>query len=345
MANRFHSEEPPSPNGQRPPLFDPDVPVTVPPLNAEILLALLMTHPHLQRALKRDPDTEPDRHSLYDAMLATAALSEDWEEGAIVALIHEGNTRNALPAPPVQLCRLIIHEAHLRSKTGDLDFAREKVLDQLSDTWGLQISEVIRHGTENALWHLRLLDGREIQLGSSEALLSQAKVRAKIFDVTGHIIPRYGPKDARLWDHHVEILALVARTIDTPEMTRVGQAKALLMGYLEQQDCQIERDNSSEEWGTLALNNRPFVRDGLVYISVRNFLLAHVRMVYPRMTQSELLDLLRLIGGKRTTVAIHGMTETSRSLWRLPVVTLIEAIPATLELAEDTSMVHTLHDT
>ena len=126
-----------------------------------------------------------------------------------------------------------MHEASVREKTGDLDLARESLLNNLSDIWGLDITAVIRHGTENALWHLRLFDGREIQLGTSKDLLMQAHVRTQIYDVTGKVIPRYKPSDARLWDHHMEILALVAFTVDTPEMTHMGQAKAIVNGYLE----------------------------------------------------------------------------------------------------------------
>jgi hypothetical protein len=331
MADHRFTPETPNPNGQPPPHLLPldlESPLDVPTLAAETLLGLLMAHPHLQRALKRDPETDPTRHGIYDAMLAEAALQDSWNEGAIVALIQEGNTRNSLPPPAVGLCRVILHEAHLRTKTGDLDFARERLLDQLSDVWGLQIHNVIRHGTENALWHLHLVDGREIQLGTSEDLMSQSKVRARIFDVTGHIIPRYSAKDARLWDHHIEMLALVARTVDTPEMTREGQAKALIMGYLEEQDCTFDHETSKEEWGELALANRPFFREGLVYISARNLWLTYVHGVAPKMDYGELLDLLRLLGGRRITLTIHERSPerktTSRSMWRLAPAHLVE---------------------
>jgi hypothetical protein len=324
--HRFSPDASHNPNGQHPPLdLDLDSPLTIPTLTAEALLGLLMAHPHLQRALKRDPDTDAARHGIYDALLAEAAMQDGWEPGAIVALIQEGNTRNSLPALPVGLCRLIVHEAQLRTKTGDLDFARERLLDQLSDVWGIQIHTVIRHGTENALWHLHLVDGREIQLGSSEDLMVQGKVRARIFDVTGHVIPRYSAKDARLWDHHMEMLALVAQTVDTPEMTREGQARALVLGYLEDQDCPMDQDTSKEEWGDRALSNLPFVREGLVYLSARHVFTTHVHGIDPRMKPSEFLDLLRLLGARRTVIFIRDPTPTSRSLWRLAPARLRDA--------------------
>jgi hypothetical protein len=316
--------EPPSHHDQRP-MFEVDTPLDIPTLTAEAILGLLMAHPHLQRALKRDPDTDAARHGIYDALLAEAAVQEGWDPGAIVALIQEGNTRNSLPVPPLTLCRLIVHEAHLRTKTGDLDFARERVIEMLANAWGLQIVTVIRHGTENALWHLHLLDGREIQLGSSENLMTEGKVRARIFDVTGHVIPRYGTKYAHLWDHHMEQLAMVAQIVDTPEMTREGQARALVLGYLEEQRCRLDREASKEDWGKLALSNKPFVWGGFLYLSLRNFWLTYVRHSAPQLLQTDVLDLLRLLGGRRTKVTINTPSPTSRSVWRLLPARLLEA--------------------
>ena len=119
----------------------------------------------------------------------------------------------------------------------------------------------------------------------------------KFINVTGKVIPRYKPSDARLWDHHMEILALVAFTVDTPEMTRMGQAKAIVNGYLETLHYTLDRDADNDEWKGLALKNRPFVRQGMLYLSARHLFLHHARIVDPKMMQTELLDLLRLLGG------------------------------------------------
>lgn len=312
-----------SPNGHRPPpMLDLDNPTEPLPLAPDALFQLLLAHPHLQRAIKRDSETPDTKHELYDALLAEAALHEHWEEGAIITLIREVNVRNARREPAVGFCMLVIHEAQVRTKTGDLDFARERLLDTLSDTWGLQLKAVIRHGTENTLWHLQLVDGREIQLGTSKDLSSQSHIRTQIFDVTGHFIPRYSQKDMQLWDHHMELLALVAVTVDTPEMTRRGQAKSLLQGYLDMEYCQLDRDTSSEEWEGLALANKPFIRQSMLFLSAKHMWLTHVRIVNTKMAQSDLFDLLRLLGGRRITIALEHPKKTSRSVWRLPILAL-----------------------
>jgi hypothetical protein len=300
-------------------------------LDPQALVNLLLDSPRLRRALKRDPETDDTRHGYFDVLLAETGLLAQWSEDDIIALIREGNSRSARPEPDIGYCRLVIHEARLKANLGNLDFAREALLMNLSDTWGLEIQAVVRHGRENALWHLQLHDGSEIQLGTSKELMSQAHVRARIYDVTGHVLRRYPPKDAHLWDHHMQILAQVAVTVDTPEMTRLGQAKSLVLGYLEMQSCMLDRDNSSEEWELLALGNRPFVRQGMLYLAARHMFLNYVRVVNSKMIQTDLLDLLRLLKGRRITLTVQQPKKTSRSVWRIPPASLeevpVETVP------------------
>ena len=313
-------------NGYRPETDIPEEQEASPSLDPKKLLDFVLAHPHIQRALKRDRETEAAKHALYDVMLAEAGLKAEWTEQDIIALIQEGNARSDLPKLPDNFCKLTIQEARVRTKTGDIDLGREALLDNLSDTWGLNITAVIRHGTENTLWHLRLDDGREIQLGTSKDLLMQSHVRAQIFDVTGKIIPRYKPADRR-WDHHMEILALVATTVDTPEMTRLGQAKAIVNGYLEAQSVILTRDADSTEWEELARLNKPYLKQGILHLSARHLWMHHARIVAPKMLQTELLDFLRLLGGRRITIAIHEPKTTSRSVWRIPPQSLEDAQP------------------
>jgi hypothetical protein len=203
-----------------------------------------------------------------------------------------------------------------------LDFARQQLLDTLADTWNLPLAAVIKHGTENTLWHLRLLDGREISLGTTKDLFLQHTVRQRIFEVTHHMIPRYGARDQALWDHHLTWLALVAQTVDTPEMTREGQARFYIRGYLDAHYCDLERQVESTDWEDLAMNNKPFLRDGKVYLSTKTFW-PHIRTINPRLSQPDLLDLLRLLQGRRITVALN-QRKTSRSYWRIAISDLQE---------------------
>ena len=189
------------------------------------------------------------------------------------------------------------------------------VLEFLTECWRLPITEVIRHGTEGGTFHLRLATGIEIALGTSETVVNDPKkVRGAIYAATGNVIPRYGAKEADAWDEIAGMLSAVARLIETPELTRLGQIRALLLSYLASENCQLDREASAEDWEILAERNSPYVRGGLVHIHVRTTWLRHVRIVAPDISYAALLDMCRLLGATRVTIALNTY-KTSRSLW------------------------------
>ena len=128
-----------------------------------------LDHPHIQRALKREADTDEAKHALYDVMLAEAGLKEEWAEHEIIALIREGNTRIGRPEPADAFCKLIIHEASVREKTGDPDLAREALLNNLSDIWGLNITR--RYSS----WHGKCASGTFASLTDGKSNLAPAR--------------------------------------------------------------------------------------------------------------------------------------------------------------------------
>ena len=198
-------------------------------------------------------------------------------------------------------------------------------LDLLSEEWGLTITAVIRHGTENTFWHLRLEDTREIGLGETPDIFEPKRVRIKIFEVCGHLIPRYkGDKGEAAWDRVVALLVSASQLVDTPELTRLGQAQSLLIGYLAMERCALDHDASSEEWQGLALANKPFVRGAHVHVHARHMWLHYIHIMAPQMSQAALIDLLRLVGGRRVTMILNAKG-TSRSFWRLPPAMLVNA--------------------
>jgi hypothetical protein len=326
MANKQHAatEHQARMNGHQPDLdmdHDDEQVLIVDP---QKLCDLLLEYPRIQRALTREEGIDNARHAFYDVLLAEVALKAGWQDTDIVGLIRQGNARSAREKPNIAYCKLAIHEARLKAKTGDLDFAREALLLELSDAWKLDIRAVIRHGIENSLWHLQLEDATEIQLGTTQDLMSQTKVRAKIFDATGHMIPRYTPKEADRWDYHLRLVAHTATTIDTPEMTRLGQAKSYVLGYLQSVKCDLDRNASSEELTGLLEKNKPCVHEGRLILSARQLLVHHVRLINPKLKEEELLDLLRLLKGKHKRINIFTPKKTSRSVWYVPVQSFAE---------------------
>ena len=203
-------------------------------------------------------------------------------------------------------------------------------LARLSEEWGVPIGGCLRHGTENSTWHLILVDGREIHLGVSSQAINEASVRAAIFDTTGQYIQQYGKKQHERWRELMELLAEVAVTVDTEEMTSRGKAKALLRGYLASAMCPLEVDTSAEEMQILAIANRPFVKNGILYVHARDISSNYARTSMPELDHAHVLEFLREMGACQGKVKLN-TAKTSRSYWSLPVANLVddEAEPVT----------------
>jgi hypothetical protein len=183
--------------------------------------------------------------------------------------------------------------------------------------WGIPLAAVIQHGTEHgSTWHLQLKDGMEIGLGSTEDLQHQNKVRARIFETTHHLIPRISAKNIAQWDELLGIVGAVAFTLNTPELSRLGQIRALLSGYCEAENCDLSHDNSREEWEVLAHQGQPFMRHGRLHLRAQHIWSSYARIMAPELTQAQIIDMLRLIGATRVTIMLHQF-RTSRSIWTI----------------------------
>lgn len=282
-------------------------------MDAQRLVDLLLAHPDITRALKRHPDTNDTFHTIQDTLLAEAALCDKWDESDIVDLIREGNARSARYNVSQAYCALLIEEARARLNGEGQGVAHEANLEIVAQHWRLPIKQVIKHGKENAIWHLILEDGREIQLGTTKKFLSQNDVRRAIFDVTHKVIPPYRAHETHIWHAHIEFLANAATIIDTPEITRSGHGRQLVQHYLRSQFCALDHDIAEEEWEDIALASRPYVRKNVLYISP-DHMWHFIHRSEPKLEKSELYDFFRTLGGRRRTVGIK-KKKTSRSYW------------------------------
>lgn len=286
-------------------------------------VSLLLDAPQLRPAFRRSATCEESRHQLYDVEIAEQALLHEWSEDAVVALLREVYQSNQVaPVPYDNYFVVVYREAQLRAKPGDasqtLDFSREVSAQRLSDFWKIDIARVIRHGDENSTWNLVLDDDREILLGTSKQLQDQAHVRAAIFDRTGMMIPRIPQSRIEDWDRLLEMLFAMAITVQSPELSRVGKAKEFLLLYLGQQPGGFQQDFDDEEWEALALRNRPFRRDGAIYIHARAWWNSCIRALAPDITYADAVGLLRLIGATSQRVTLNKVAHTDRAYWQLP---------------------------
>jgi hypothetical protein len=121
----------------------------------------------------------------------------------------------------------------------------------------------------------------------------------------------------------MEILADIAETVDTADMTGKGQAMALLHAYLEAQSCHLD-DGDTEGWEIIANDNGPFVRQGLLHVHARHIWSAYSRSMMPEYDHKVILEFLRLLGGHQVKVTLHQF-KTSRGVWAIPLERISEA--------------------
>lgn len=189
---------------------------------------------------------------------------------------------------------------------------------QLGAYWGIPLRQVIRHGDENVQWSLKLDDGREILLGSTKQLDDQRHIRSAIFERTGVRIPRISKQEEYKWDQLLVNLYTMSVRVENPDGARREQAQELLRLYLDNQPGGFAQDFDDEEWEALALKNRPFRKDGGIYVHARSFWNNIIRTMAPDITYNDTLGLLRLIGAKSSRITLHKTAHTDRSYWMLP---------------------------
>ena len=115
------------------------------------------------------------------------------------------------------------------------------------------------------------------------------------------------------------MLFAMATTVSSPELTRLGQARELMAQYLGQQPGGFTQDFDEEEWEALALRNRPFRRDGALYVHARAWWNTCVRPLAPEIVYADTIGLLRLLGAKNQRVTLNKVAHTDRSYWKLPL--------------------------
>lgn len=193
-----------------------------------------------------------------------------------------------------------------------------EALTMLQEQWHATITGAVRHGLEHPTWYLRIGE-RTVELGSTRQLQDQTHVRGVVFDATGHIIPWVPGSHKAQWDSMLKALGRVAILIDTPDLTRVGQASELVLCYLESQYYSLANDFDTDEWETCARKNLPFMTEGRIYLHARHFHGHYVHLLAPGVSYQQCLEYLHALDARNVQVTVNTSPRTTRSYWRLPM--------------------------
>ena len=195
---------------------------------------------------------------------------------------------------------------------------------------------LIQHGEENSRWSLEMVDGRNVELGTSAQLYNKDHCRGMLCEKDIDLPD--GLKKIQ-WERVVKKMRKHMRRLENPE---AGDRKVTIREWLDDylQSTPAVYSSAAQEGWQPALNHRcPFVRhdqghNGYVYIHAAHFrewLEQHHKEKIPL---PSLHDMLRLYNFERKTVTVDPLT---KSYWRYSLATFkfIDSMGVRSERSED----------
>jgi hypothetical protein len=187
-------------------------------------------------------------------------------------------------------------------------------LEALSRYLGLRIRRVVKYRGDPASSYKIETDNGDVTLDRINDLTGQSRLRNRIADVTGHLIPLFEPED---W-HPIVRMLLDAHDLDDlgADATQHGITGGWIREYLLE-----KRVNDAPEDADSA--REPFVKDEAVCIYLEN-LRSWLQLRYgQKLEPRRLATYLRQYGAAhipKLDVEINGK-RTSRGVWKLPAGT------------------------
>jgi hypothetical protein len=160
----------------------------------------------------QEDHTFPDgrRNSTLTSLAGTMRHRGMTYESIRAALLAENAARCRPPLSTMEVDSIAASVS--RYQPGDISSDGEGPFQRLSHVFGLPISAVLKRGSRDASYELKLTDDRLIVLGPAADLLTFRKVQASVLDVTKHVIPYHAKKS---WEDVVRVIGGCAELVDT----------------------------------------------------------------------------------------------------------------------------------
>lgn len=284
-----------------------------------------------ERFYKED-GTTPD-HSKCDWHLGMEAAAAGWSDEEVAALIQAfrskvGEGEKATPRYLGHTIQKIRDGIKGGERRYDPDIAKaeeaaesddgEATLAALSNRLGVKIDSFVVVGKEDEPatgYILKLANGAAINITSPYDLLAQRVVRAKVLGASGYVMRAVKQHE---WDTVVSLMLSAATRQDPADSNPVTQVIAAVSEYLEKQGarlCDWEDDGAD----AIFAGNRPIVKDGVTYLTIKHFHQWALGSGYP-WKGDEIRTLLRLAGSKGYQASMRtGHSVIKRWLWNVPV--------------------------
>lgn len=280
--------------------------------------ALRESDPRVEKTWRRQrKDLKDQSPSSYDMALASFTVAVGWTDQEITDLLiaarrHHGDDLKIDRADyyprTILRARNTVDTSHLDDAIDEPAGTPAEALARLSRVFGVAINRIVKYAGDPPTYVLELSTGI-ITLGGVEAILTQRVFRAKVAAAVDVVIPKCSEG---LWDKRAQAM-LSAMTEESlgPEASPAGMAAAWVDEY-------VRANRPSEDAGA-ALTGRPFMKDGLLHITLRSLAYWLRTAQGERVTQRDLALHLRMAGFEQHTQWVKDNDsgkETTRSLWR-----------------------------
>ena len=281
---------------------------------------------------RKRKDLQDQSASGYDLSLATYAAIGQWTDQEIVDLLIAANRKFGALPKRAHYYKLTIEKARITAKKlvaadfiDNLEVLKSegeavspgederefthKILQSLSDSFGVTITRILRYTSDPPQYRIETTTGA-ISLGGVANLITEGNLRNAIAAATGRYIPSFKKR----WEAIAQALLDACEDDDIGvEATDRGLVHSWLLDYLDQRrPLEVQTESLATRY--------PLRRDGRVYLfgdNLRTWLKVE-RM--ENVTSKEIGQKLRIYGAESCVVAFtqEDGTQTTRYLWRLP---------------------------
>jgi hypothetical protein len=278
--------------------------------------------------LHKRKDLSDQSASTYDQSLACYAVEAGWADQEILDLLlahrrkwNESPKRIDYYETTIRKARNFVDPLGKALKLAavkdasallqeDAPGSKDEVLERLSILFQIRVTRVVRFNSSKPVFRLETERGG-VMLGDVAHILEQAKIRAKIAEVTLHIIP---PVKRGEWAGVSQLLLDICETVDTGmDATDEGLARTWISAYLQHikavketaQDALTSESGYVDEGGRVCIYSAFFKH----WLATNQF---------ERVTRQQLATVLSVYGCEpgRVNVRIAGQ-HTTRGIWRL----------------------------
>lgn len=293
---------------------------------------------------RRRPDLRDQSSTGYDYALAVLAIQYGWTDQEVADLLIAGRRINNEPlrldgdyyartiynaraavgqeAAAEALAQGRAHDDDERASTAAGETPRDErddVLRTLSTLLRAPVVRFIQLGKEQSHYSLVLADGKEVHLGMHVDLLSADRVRGRLLDQVGVVLPVMKKQQ---WIGVVGQMMTIRELIENVETDRVPQLIDWVRSHL---DGNLTHATTPEELGEAVGSNSPFLRDGHLFLQASGLRKHILFSVMQDIEPADLHDRLRATGFIYRKVSARHMGRVfNRGYWHAPATVIEE---------------------